>query len=421
MYYHEKEEFTLKINNKTQFPQLSGVFLADALECFDKPEVKTFEDQDEYLTRAMQFLYKYGTHYLKSAKFGSRVIIFTELKMKKEDFKPSNKTNKFESNIKSGSIQLEQAVDKPGIRFTDFDQSMEIGNCNVDTFKNEFKNCDKKVSKASLLGYEVDHIFNLFNSANIVGSIKMPDTSVVTPDKLENMHKNLKNLVLAVESAMYIRNMVVSDVVVYNNLSNEDKAFVGCLNNDVMTPRFNKFPYSLFSEEHKVGKMHPVFKATAKNFINFYELTILARKKFSTYICNQKKYNLKLEDFISGQMFNKKWIKGIKLYTNHTMTEELKKDKMRAEDCTVLWGGKGRDSDPKKVIVDYLCLKKTTNFLDPELIVDIKVKSFKDDKCESFKLNDREYTCLCETNLSALPKANVKKKTYLCYAKKSDK
>jgi hypothetical protein len=420
LYYHEKVDFTIRANNKTQFPVLSGVFLADALEIFNVPEVSKFEDQDQYVSQGLAFLYKYGTHYLKSAKFGSRVSILTELRMSKEDLNtPSNQTNKYESNIRSGSIQLEQSVDKKGIRYTDFDQSMEIGNCRVDTFKNEFHNCAKEVSKFGLLGYEVDYLYNVFNQASIVGGIKLPDGSQLTPDKLENMYKNLKNFITAVEKSMDIRNSVIGNLVIYNNLSNEDKGYVGCVSTDLKTKRFGSFPGSLFSEEHKIGRLQPMFRLSGKNQVNFYEFKMLGRKKFSTYACMLKKFPLTLDDMFSSKLLNGRWIKDIKLFTNSTLSAGLKQEKLKPEDCMVLWGGNGRDGDPKKVLVDYLCPKYTTDFLDNKLITDFKVKQFSDDKCSKFKYNDREYECNCDINLAAIPHLGSKNKRYLCYSRKS--
>jgi hypothetical protein len=415
LYFHERVEFTIQLDKKKDFPKLNAAFLADALATFNKPLVTSFENNHEYLQEGLTFLYKYGTHYLKSTKWGSRFTLLTEMKLEKNDMIPSKRTPKSDSNIKSGSVAMENNKDKIGTRFLDFENSMELGNCLVDTVKNDFKDCDQSPDKFALIGYEVDYLYNLFNTADITGSLKLPDQSQVSPDKIENIMKNMKTLIDAVENTLYAKNSIVSDIVVYNNLGIEDKKYLGCLD-EPKTKRFSQFKSSLFSDENKIGKLHPLFKLTHKDFVNYYDLALFNKKKYSTYACIFKKFGLVPEDIFSANLFNREFINGIKLSSNST----LKSDGLKPEDCTNLWAGKSAEREGESV-VDYLCYTKTANFLDPQLITDIKVKSFDENKCAPFKYNDRDYICLCEKDLTSLVRKDSKIKRYLCYSIKSDK
>jgi len=414
IYFHDKADFTISINNKTDFPKLNPVFLADALQVFDRPVISTFDGQEDFLKSGLDFLQKYGTHYLRNSKWGSRMLLFTELKLSIEDKQPANKTSKTDSNVKSGSISMEASKDKPGERFFDFDSSMEIGNCKVDTLKNDFKECNKNLTSFGLLGFEVDYLYNLFNTGSITASLTLPDKSIVTPDKIENINKNMKALIDSIESALDARNSIVSDVVIYNNVGIEDKSHLSCMD-EPKAKRFHQFRNSLFSDEHKVDILHPLYKLTQKNYVNYYELDILGKKKFSTYACINKKFNLVAEDLISPHLFNREFINGIKISSNFT----LKADKQNAEDCTNLWASKAVDSsNPGHYSAYYLCLTRTSNFLDSKIITDIKLKSFEANKCEPFKYNDRNYSCLCEKDINSYAKKSPRVKKYLCYATK---
>jgi hypothetical protein len=292
---------------------------------------------------------------------------------------------------------------------------MELGNCHVDTNTNAFVNCEKGFSKFGLIGYEVDYLYNLFNSAAITGSLTLPDKSVVSPDKIQNIQKNLKNLIDAVENSLWVKNSIVSDVVVYNNVGIEDKNSIGCLE-DPKTKRFSQFKNSLFSDEYKVDKLHPVFKLTPKDFVNYYDLALLNKKKYSTFACMYKKFNFEAEDVFSTHLWNREFINGVKLSSNST----AKADGVKVEDCTNLWVGKGKDKvDPNKMEVEYLCLNKTTNFLDNNIITDLKVKIFPGNKCAPFKYNDRDYNCICDKDLAGMAKKNAKIKRFLCYSRKT--
>lgn len=415
LYFHEKVEFSVTVNNKTDFPRLNPVFLADALEIFNRPLVSEFEGQEDYVRDGIAFLHKYGTHYMRKSKWGSRMTMLTELKLHKEDMVPSNKTAKSDSNVQSGSVSLEGSKDKPGERFVDFDNSMELGNCKVDTIKNEFYDCQKKQQNFGLIGYDVDYLYNLFNTASITGTLKLPDKSVVSPDKIELIQKNLKALIDGIEAALDVRNSIISDVAIFNNMLVEEKSSLICLN-EAKTKRFGLIGNSLFGDEYKVEKLKPLFKLNAKNHINYFDHGLISKKKYTTYACLTKRFNLLREDFFSSQLFNREYINGLIFSNNST----LKSDNIKPEDCTNLWVGKGGDStDPKKFLVNYLCMKKTANFLDPNIITDIKVKSFDGNKCSSFKYNDREYFCLCDTDLGKFAKKKMKAKRYLCYSTKS--
>jgi hypothetical protein len=415
LYFHEKVEFTIQLDKKKDFPKLNPAFLADALSTFNKPLVTSFDNNHEYLQEGLAFLYKYGTHYLKSTKWGSRFTMLTEMKLEKNDLIPSKRTPKSDSNIKSGSVAMENNKDRIGSRFLDFENSMELGNCFVDTVKNDFKDCEQIPNKYALIGYEVDYLYNLFSTAEITGSLKLPDQSLVSPDKIENIQKNMKTLIDAVENALYVKNSIVSDIVLYNNLGIEDKKYLGCLDSP-KTKRFSQFKSSLFSDENKVGKLHPIFKLTHKDFVNYYDLAMFNKKKYSTYGCVFKKFGLVPEDIFSSNLFDREFINGIKFSSNST----LKSDGLKPEDCTNLWAGKPVDKE-EELVVEYLCLTKTANFLDPHLITDIKVKSFDENKCAPFKYNDREYICLCEKDLTSLVRKDSKIKRFLCYSIKSHK
>jgi hypothetical protein len=415
LYFHEKVEFSVTINNKTDFPRLNPIFLADALQLFNRPLVSDFEGQEDYLRDGIAFLHKYGTHYMRKSKWGSRMTMLTELKLHKEDMIPSNKTSKSDSNVQSGSVSLEGSKDKPGERYLDFDNSMELGNCKVDSLKNEFFDCQNKQQNFGLIGYEVDYLYNLFNTASITGTLKLPDKSVVTPDKIELIQKNLKALIDGIEAALNVKNSIISDVAIFNNMLVEEKSSLFCLN-EAKTKRFGLISSSLFGDEHKVEKLKPLYKLNHKNHINYFDHGLISKKKFTTYACLVKRFNLLREDLFSSQLFNREYINGLMFSNNAT----LKNDHIKPEDCTNLWAGKGGDpTEPKKYLVNYLCMKKTANFLDPNIITDIKVKSFDGNKCSSFKYNDREYLCLCETDLGKFAKKKMKAKRYLCYSTKS--
>lgn len=415
LYFHEKEEFNIQINNKTDFPHLNPVFLADALITFNGVEIKNFENQDGYLRKALAFVYKYGTHYLRKTRWGTRVTILTELKLKPEDLKASNETSEDSTDIKTGGLRLETAKDKKGDRYLDFDMSIEIGNCKVDTFKNELKDCDKKVSKMGLIGFDVDYIYNLFDSATMTQQLKLPDDSIVTPDKIDNIFKNLRNFVQALEQSMYIKNSIITDLQIYNNLGIDDKIHVGCLT-DFKNPRFGPIKTSMFTNDHLVNKYLPIFKLTTKDQVNEFETSFMSKRKSATFACVNKQFNLVPDDIISVNLFNRGFIKDLQIVTNATLHTNKT---INPEYCTNLWTGKTKEN-PKEFVVNYLCFNKTTNFLDPDLIVDIKVKSFNEDKCEEvYKYNFREYNCICDINLSQLVKKNTKVKRFLCYAKKT--
>lgn len=416
LYFHDKEEMSVSITGKKEFPKLSQAFLADALLVFNKPEVKTYDNQEEFVREGLDFLYKYGTHYLTKTRWGSRMTMLTELKMKKADMQPS-KTSKEETNIQSGAIGLEGSRDKKGERFTDFDYSIEIGNCHVDSNKNQFFDCLKGATNYGLIGYEVEYLYDLFKPRETDTPTKTPDGAVVTADKLQNIYNNLKNLINAVETALDARNSVINDLVIFNNIEDTDKAFISCIQN-AKTKRFSKFPNSLFGDEHKADKLHPIFKLSPKDVIIDFDLSLVNYKKYSTYGCANKKFNLTPEDIFSPHLFNRRFINGVMFVNNSTMKAE--DNKINPEDCTNFWVGKhGKKSEGVKYILEYLCFNTTSNFLDPELIVDVKVKFFNEEnKCQNFKFNGREYKCLCDKNISEMPKKKLKTKRHLCYATK---
>ena len=291
--------------------------------------------------------------------------------------------------------------------------SMELGNCKANPVTNDFDDCEEKVSKYGLIGFEVAYLYNLFDAATVTGKLTLPNKSIVTPDKIERIKVNLKNIIEAVENALYVKNSIVSDVVVYNNVAVEDKNNIGCLLN-VKTKRFANFKNSLYSDEFKVDKLHPLLKLTTKNAVDYFDFALLRKKKYGTYICNYKRFNLEVEDLFSPNLFNRQFIKGLKFETNSTLDADKT---INPEDCTNLWAGKIH-TDPTKVEINYLCMQKTSNFLDNDLITDIKVKAFPEDKCAPFKYNDKDYVCICDKNLLEIPNKDAKLKRFLCYTQK---
>jgi len=133
-------------------------------------------------------------------------------------------------------------------------------------------------------------------------------------------------------------------------------------------------------------------------------------------MCQYKRFNLITEDFFSSHLYNRRFIKEI-FFTDSDKIEEQKD--IKKEECTNLWS-KAHPKDKKKKFVKYLCLKTTTNFLDPELIVDVKVKHFENDTCKpEVDYNERKYKCFCDLNLAAIAADKTKAKRFLCFARKT--
>jgi hypothetical protein len=127
-----------------------------------------------------------------------------------------------------------------------------------------------------------------------------------------------------------------------------------------------------------------------------------------TYACTKKRYSLKIEDITTGDIFGEKFAKDAKVTVNKNLGKDWS--------CQQFWVASGTGGEKT---INYFCLNMTSNFLDNDLIIDIKFKRFKD-MCENFTYNDKNYVCDCQEDIAGIIGGDSKVKgIYLCLAKRS--
>jgi len=444
MYFHDKIDFEISINQQKGFPKLKKGFIADAIKLFDKPEVRDFDSDKEFVRGGLSFFNKYGTHFLNKTKYGSRFLWISELNLTKWDNQPSKDTSNETTHFKSGTIALEFIRDKKNDRLGAFEISSELGNCEIDMLENKMDKCNASLSNVGLLGFEVEYLYRVFDAEKIKAPILQPDNSPLSADRLKNIFVNMKNLLDALTSSVDIRNPYISDLITYNNFRLDYGDAIPCTKN-YKIKRFGDILNSLYYYDIVDKRFMPVFLLNRSNKRNHHNFNILSIDRFETLICNMKErlYNIGIID--SPYLFNKKYLTDIRFFSindfspanvnfNKTIGYDLK-------DCQNFWVGKKFNSaviNSNITTTDndlyLICFKYASLFLDKNIITDIKIKYFTNDDCKNFIYNSKNYQCLCDQDVVALTKKEPvvpnnptdgdkskkpkTKKTFICFARK---
>lgn len=410
LYYNEKIDFMISINQQKGFPRLSKNFIADVLNIFDIPEVKDLYSNKQFVREGLYFFNKYGTHFLNRTKYGSRFMWISELNLTKYDDASPHQTAKDETVFKAGAIAIETSRDQPNDRLTDFEISTELGDCEINPNEATMEKCVDNPSYKGLLGFEVEYIYRLFDSDKIKTQILNTDGTPIPNDKLKNIYVNLKFLLESLISSIDVRNNYIKDFIVYNNLRADFGEPLPCVKK-YKSKRFGDLPESLYFQDLRIDRFNPVFRLDQSNKIDSNHLYVMSISRFQTYICNLKE-RLFTNDLISSPyLFNKKYLIGFHfILASELQTNGTKIDgDVDIADCHNFYVHKKSDiNDIQGSEILLLCLKYTNVFLDNRIITDVKIKSFVNNECGNFSYNGRNYECLCEKSIQEYTKLIIK-------------
>ncbi len=415
MYFHEKIDFTLTLDTQKSFPRLTKAFIADAIRIFQKPEITDLNQEKAFVHQGLNFFYKYGTHYLNRTKYGSRFTWISELNLTKWDNRKSaDDTTRNVSNFKSGSIAFESSRDSKSDRFTHFEISSEIGNCEINMMDNRMEKCNGTLGSIGLLGFEVEYLYRIFDSERIKAPIIQPDNTPLTADKLKNIFTNMKMLLDSLVSAVDIRNLYLKDFIVFNNLRADDGDPLPC-SKYYKIKRFGDIPNSLFNYDNRDNRLIPVFKLNDLNKINHQHPFVISKSRTQTFVCNMKDRLFDNSLIDSPYLFNTKYLTDIRFFdikdfddSNENRNRTLG---YKLDDCHNFWVDNTSNLETNtNMNILLICLKYSNVFLDNKILTDVKIKSFSNNECKKFNLNNRDYECLCDQELKNLVNINKTKK-----------
>lgn len=419
VYTNQLKKVTVELDSQNaNFPKLNDKFITDTIKVFAVDLVEDLTGKDNYLSQAYDYLKAYGTHYITNLQLGAKMIFIGEF------LKPTGAKGapvpQDEVVIKAGSFDYDDKIKEQNRRDDSNEIMIKNGHCDFDKKTNDFTNCQNNYSKLSLISMYVEPLYNLFKPGNAkIKNFKTSGGVSIDESAQSKIYNNMKNIIQGLLVGMDARNSPIADFYVLNNLKMDDLKYNACLR-----PRkllFKKKNGSLFGEHFKVDTNMPVYgfaPDSVKIKFSDKQLTTNSAQSgnndiMSTYACLHKTSEFRPEALFENYKFNKVFIKKIYFKPMDKLEEGEEKN------CTIFWTNPVAATASEDIIHTYLCTHQTNNPFDKKIITDVKFRNFNGDKCENtFKYLDRQYKCLCTTNMLKAANEVSSNGKYLCYSRR---
>lgn len=421
VYTNTLKKLNIELDDKhDSFPKLQDKFIVDSIKIFGNELYQDLSKKDDYLSLAYEFIEAYGSHYNSKIKFGSRMTFIGDIL---KPFSKNGPVPKMETNIiKSGQFAFDDNIIKNNRLDSSNDVMIKIGHCTYDSKTNEFIDCNNNFSKLAVIEIEIKPIYELFKPEGAkLKNFKTSGGVEVNAETKNKIYNNLKKIIDGLFTSIDIRNAPISDLYIMNNLKNEDLKFNSCLKTRKKV--FKDKNMSVFGEHIKVDTTLPVYGFKTDSLDINYNSRILVTNKdqmssnevlTSSYACFQRSTLFNQYALHSFYKFNNVFIK--KIYFKNM--DQLEEDEIKK--CNVLWTRAPKEAKTSVDIIHYyICKEETSNPFDNDIITDLKIRKFNDNKCENnFDYLGRKYTCICDYNMLKAGNSNANKGQYLCYSKK---
>lgn len=392
----------LSQNHLNQFPSLNKEFFEEAYRIFyEKPQKESFTEKFNFrnlqenqaiLLPMIDFFKKYGTHYVNKGYFGFK----------------SGFRNSIDNN-NSGDLNKEKNM-----------KDYILGHCKVTDKKIIKSTCD--INNPYLIKFEVEPISDLFSPMFQTNSEVNKYQGKILDDKIvRKLHDTMETALEMLEDAIKIDKMAVISFE-FNKL-NKDSPKAPCYNEDnrkkyvvdVMR-NFTNFKRKLHYMNLAVNANKETPVVTVKNY-GFIQnnLALATSKDQGLFACQKKNYLLPINGKF-GQ-FSTNYILDIKIVAEN--------DKTTFVDAGYTCDKKWEYKDPKgeSEIGFYACKKTTQNPFNPNIITDVKVFEFDpstyrcSDKYLKTYIDNYQYDCNCDIDLSLLSDKPNQGDTFICIAR----
>ena len=424
---------TISIDHNKNFPSLNNRFLLDTYKIFfsnpNKRGLSTAGDlftDKNYIRKVINYFDKYGTHYASSQvlgnKYGMEVTndsptVYKTLEIDgKMVIADNNMTGKLDSSIETDRVSATIVRDvNAKSRYGEF----FAGECKFSNHRIQ----DCKENALQLVHLEARPLYFLFDPFLMTTKL-IKDKKEISKPEIKAIYSNMKRFHFEIERALDVKNLVVVELLFWNLEKSKSESTHPCIkkqDNILMEiinykKKMHKAPFSMNIQS--VNKFLPVMKIENYEDLKTDDFAISVDKSQGFYMCAKKEYNLSPTDITKGQWLKKDYIKDVKFLS-------LKDENIFTKlgyICKLTWQFTVNDEVEKFSI----CVLKTNNFLNRNLVQDIQFFSFpkESNKCNakhfSLDYHGKLYVCDCEYNVADLSTAYTGMDMFLCLARKSD-
>lgn len=458
-------KLSLTVNTNKNFPNLHRDFVKAAYKTFYELPNKnspnhTLDDLKnnfEAIQEAVKFFEHYGTHYIAESIWGYRFGFTQEYKnsdtyernssgdyhainMTTYSFKQGNASqgnatqgsanqgnasqgNLSQGNTTEGNSSANRTIAPPkkaGKNPKPDLNQFYIGECAVDNFFLKPETCNKDDPR--LVQFEVTPISYLFKPFLQLKKEFVAGKVTLDNEKLAKMYFNMEFLRAQIQSAMDPNLFVITDFTVFKKVKKDAKS-VGCLtvnpaglkkaNKDYKQINGNKY-YEQWEFLHDQNL--PIL--TFKNYNQMRnEYQVVTKGEEALYFCAFNRHNLFPHELANGSWKNQKYLENIIFLKDN----DVKAYEDVGYECKESWEFENKK---RELIRYFMCMKYSNNFINNNLITDIKFFEFdrKMHKCNDRYLhtyiNGRRYECDCDLNFREISDTKGQGDTYLCYSRK---
>jgi hypothetical protein len=297
-----------------------------------------------------------------------------------------------------------------------------IGKCTVDNFFMKPETCDPNDPK--LVKFEVAPISYLFNRLLQNKKDFKAKGEDLDREKMGKIYRNMEFLRQEIQDALQPNNFVIThfDSFRYQTADVEKEP---CLMMPIESMKNIHHKYM----ENRINKLlienlliedAPLPVVTIQRFGQVKkDYPIINNQEEAMYWCLRKNPIITVDQIKSGNWTQNKYLVDVKFIKDH----DSKSFQDAGFNCTERW--EFTDDKTKDTLRYHVCSKFTDNFINPNIITDIKFFEFhpKQYKCNDKFLNTfidgKQYRCDCEMNYKTISDRKNQGDTFMCISRKN--